>query len=398
MSARDVIFVDGEPSSQIRDLASFIGEQKQVSDLDAYVSSTNTAEAAVKESIGVLSKSPEEKLEAVYNQLFALVLIREEAPLDVVSVAKELAEDIAANVENGAAGLRVLNNLYNLVGDGKARALVFDSIVALAARSQLLGTVVPLISRLPAMFAEWGVGAGERARVLLDLRKALEAAQLTSEAYEAELVFLSAVGLEDQRAAEVASSAVVRFAKLSAVCDLDALASLDSVQELSKLDKLGDAGALLDALLASDYKQWRQFAANKRDMLTGLGVDIERASDKMRLLTVASLAAESLGQDVPFATVAQAIEVDEDEVEMWIIDVIRSGLIQGKMNQVSRTMLPTRTTYRRFGAEQWSILAERLEQWKQSLEKLQPVITNAKLVAQQQAVQMAGQARVTIKE
>ncbi|KAJ2489729.1 hypothetical protein GGI11_009246 [Coemansia sp. RSA 2049] len=133
-------------------------------------------------------------------------------------------------------------------------------------------------------------------------------------------------------------------------------------------------------------------------MLQRLGVDASKANDKMRLLTVASLAAENLGRDVPFGTVAQAIEVDEDDVEMWIIDVIRSGLIQGKMNQVSRTVLPTRTTYRQFGADQWKALGERLDQWKQSLEQLQPVIANAKLVAQQQAMQMAGQARVTIKD
>ncbi|KAJ2840332.1 hypothetical protein FBU31_000503 [Coemansia sp. 'formosensis'] len=58
------------------------------------------------------------------------------------------------------------------------------------------------------------------------------------------------------------------------------------------------------------------------------------------------------------------------------------------MNQVARTLLPTRSTYCTFGADQW----------KASLEDLQPVISNAKLIAQQQAVQMAGTSHVTIKE
>ncbi|KAJ2031120.1 hypothetical protein IWW57_000857, partial [Coemansia sp. S610] len=215
----------------------------------------------------------------------------------------------------------------------------------------------------------------------------------------AELAFLQAVGSANEKAAAVASSAIVRFANLAALCDLDALASLASVQELSqRAGALGDAGALLNALLSSDYRQWLQFVAANGEQLTALGVDVQKASDKMRLLTVASIAADSLGQGVPFATIAQAIDVAETEVEVWIIDVIRSGLIQGKMNQVARTLLPTRSTYRTFGADQWKLLGERLEQWKASLEELQPVISNAKLIAQQQAVQMAGTSSVTIKE
>ncbi|KAJ2661518.1 hypothetical protein IWW48_002386 [Coemansia sp. RSA 1200] len=410
-SNNNMIFIDGEASAQLQELARLIGELKKVEKVDEYVSQNNTARALVTESVGgVLAKAPEDKLEAVYNQLFGIVAESKDE-LKLVSVAGEIAQDVAANAESGAGGLRVLNNLYNiLVGEntkelGSARAVVFEAMVVLATRTQLLGmTIVPLVGRLPAMFGEWGISASDRVRILMDVRNALDAAQLGSEAYETELVLLDVVDASSSSsqgsaaAAEVAASAIVRFANLSAVCDLDALASLGSVQELSKSGGLGDAGKLLDALLSSDFKQWRGFAEANSEVLQRLGVDASKASDKMRLLTVASLAAENLGRDVPFGTVAQAIEVDEDDVEMWIIDVIRSGLIQGKMNQVSRTVLPTRTTYRQFGADQWKALGERLDQWKQSLEQLQPVIANAKLVAQQQAMQMAGQARVTIKD
>ncbi|KAJ1798231.1 hypothetical protein LPJ59_002633 [Coemansia sp. RSA 2399] len=406
MAASKLIFIEGNASAQIEELARFIGELKQVEKVDEYVSQTKTARAIVKESIGgTLAKAPEDKLEAVYNQLFGVVTDAEDVQLE--AVAEEIAQDVAGNAESGAGGLRVLNNLFNvLVGvegveSGHARAAVFEAMVALAARTQLLAmTIVPVIGRLPAMFGEWGLAASERVRVLMEVRQALDAAKLSSEAYEAELVLLDVVDAQSdaERAAEVAASAIVRFANVGAVCDLDALASLGSVQELSKSGRLGDAGALLEALLASSFKQWREFAAANTAMLQRLGVDVDKASDKMRLLTVASVAAENLGSDVPFSTVAQAIEVDEDDVEVWVIDVIRAGLIQGKMNQVSRTVIPTRTTYRQFGADQWKAVGEQLDQWKQSLEQLLPVITNAKLVAQQQAMQMAGQARVTIKD
>ncbi|KAJ2795992.1 hypothetical protein H4S07_006338, partial [Coemansia furcata] len=120
------------------------------------------------------------------------------------------------------------------------------------------------------------------------------------------------------------------------------------------------------------------FVAAHGEKLKALGVDMYKASDKI------------LGQGMPFAVIVQAIDVAESEVEVWTID--------GKMNQVARTLLPTQSTYRTFGADQWKLLCEHLEQWNASLEDLQPVISNAKLIAQQQAVQMAGTSHVTIKE
>ncbi|KAJ2041911.1 hypothetical protein GGI03_001812 [Coemansia sp. RSA 2337] len=402
MGAKDVIFVDGELSSQIDELARYIGELKGASDVAAFAAEVSSGEVPsniIQASLGgVLAKAPENKLEAVYNQLFAIAA-SQGGDDGLSSVAGEVARDIETQAESGVAGLRVLNNLYNLAGEGRAQAKVFESMVGLAARTQLLGTLVPLVTRLPTMCSEWGVSAEDSARIILSLRDALDQAQLSCEAYEAEVAFLQAVGSASDKAVAVASSAIVRFANLAALCDLDALASLASVQELSQRNNaLGDAGLLLNALLSSDYRQWLQFVAANGGQLKALGVDAQKASDKMRLLTVASIAADSLGQGVPFATIAQAIDVAETDVEVWIIDVIRSGLIQGKMNQVARTLLPTRSTYRTFGADQWKLLAERLEQWKASLEELQPVISNAKLIAQQQAVQMAGTSSVTITE
>ncbi|KAI7824438.1 hypothetical protein BX661DRAFT_185325 [Kickxella alabastrina] len=406
MSGQNIIFVDGESSSQIEELARYIGGLKEESNVDSFVSGLGgSAEAVLKASLGgVLAKAPEDKLEAVYNQLFAVVAGAEDASRSTAlgAATKAIVDDLSANSESGVGALRVLNNLYNLLAvvgaEGKARSDVFEGMVSVAARAQLLGTLVPLVSRLPSMLGEWGVAAEDKARILLALRTALDAAALSNEAYEAEVVFLEVVGAEHERSAEVASSAIVRFANLLAICDIDALASLASVQELNKRGALGDAGAVLNALLSSDFGQWAQFAADKAGALKALGVDAERAADKVRLLTVASVAAENLGQDVPFGVIAKAIGIDEDDVELWIIDVIRAGLIQGKMNQVARTVLPTRSTYRTFGADQWELLAERLSQWKKSLEELQPVVNNAKLIAQQQAMQMAGQSRVTIKE
>ncbi|KAJ2806818.1 hypothetical protein H4S07_003717 [Coemansia furcata] len=168
----------------------------------------------------------------------------------------------------------------------------------------------------------------------------------------------------------VVSSAIVHFANLAVLCDLGTLASLPSMQELSQCtNALGDAGSLFNVLPSSDYCQWLESVAAYGKQLKTLGIDVHKASNKMCLVTMS-------GSGHALCLIVQAIDVAKLEVEVWIID----------------------STYCTFGADQWKLFGEHLEQWKASLEELQPAISNAKLIAQQQAVQMAGTSHVTIKE
>ena len=60
---------------------------------------------------------------------------------------------------------------------------------------------------------------------------------------------------------------------------------------------------------------------------------------------------------------------------MWVIDVIRAGLVEGKLSQQKQVFLVHRTTYRVFGEKQWREVATRLEQWKESLRGVKEVIS-----------------------
>ncbi|KAJ2076570.1 hypothetical protein H4R24_005630, partial [Coemansia sp. RSA 988] len=400
MSETEVFFVDGAVSTQVEELARVLGTEKGVENVEQYVQEllgrSDVTSAIVSEgSGGVLARLSEERLEAAYNQLFAI------AALDgttVDSIAETVAQDIAEHAENGIAGLRVLNSLYNVVKRGGARAAVFGGMAKLAGRTQTAAALVGVVPRVVAMVGEWEAGADGLA-ALLALRNTFDGAQLGNEAYAVELAYLGVSKAEDvEQTAEVARRAIVRFANLNGVCDVDALAGLATVQKLGQQQKLSTAGDLLETMLGSDFAQWQTYATEKQQELAALGVDCDRANDKMRLLTLASLASERVGQAIPYAEIAAAIGVEEDDVELWVIDVVRSGLVQGKMHQGSRTLVPSRSTFRRFGNQQWQYLALRLDEWRVALDALLPVVRNAREVAQQQANNSAGQARVTIAE
>jgi translation initiation factor 3 subunit M len=99
----------------------------------------------------------------------------------------------------------------------------------------------------------------------------------------------------------------------------------------------------------------------------------------MRLLTLASIAAAT-GQtrSLPYSTIASSLSIPSEDVEMWVIDVIRAGLVEGKLSQLNQTFLIHRSTYRVFGDSQWREVAGRLDMWRSSLLGVLKVIQQEK--------------------
>ena len=62
------------------------------------------------------------------------------------------------------------------------------------------------------------------------------------------------------------------------------------------------------------------------------------------------------------------MDISKDDVELWLIDVIRAGLVEGKLSQARQELLVHRSTYRTLRKEEWEELDSRLEDWKVALE------------------------------
>jgi translation initiation factor 3 subunit M len=69
-----------------------------------------------------------------------------------------------------------------------------------------------------------------------------------------------------------------------------------------------------------------------------------------------------------YSKIASSLDIPKEEVEVWLIDVIRAGLVEGKLSQARQELLVHRSTYRTFGKEEWEELDSRLEDWKVALE------------------------------
>eukprot|EP00555_Chaetoceros_dichaeta_P007758 CAMPEP_0198259510 /NCGR_PEP_ID=MMETSP1447-20131203/8681_1 /TAXON_ID=420782 /ORGANISM="Chaetoceros dichaeta, Strain CCMP1751" /LENGTH=158 /DNA_ID=CAMNT_0043946919 /DNA_START=18 /DNA_END=494 /DNA_ORIENTATION=+ len=85
----------------------------------------------------------------------------------------------------------------------------------------------------------------------------------------------------------------------------------------------------------------------------------------MRLLSLCSLATEH--EEIPYDAIATTLQIDEADVEQWVIAAVSSGLLSAKMDQLQRVVMVEGCVVRRFGMEQWEVLQRRLDVWKRNV-------------------------------
>jgi translation initiation factor 3 subunit M len=159
------------------------------------------------------------------------------------------------------------------------------------------------------------------------------------------------------------------------VFDFTPLTGSDAVQSLRSSDST--LFELLEIFTSDTLDAYEAFiAATPLASISG-GVLAEAADalqTKMRLLTLTSLAASTPSRSLPYSTIASALRVPASDVEMWVIDTIRAGLVEGKLSQQRAEFLVHRATYRVFGEKQWSEIQGRLMVWRRSIEGVLSVI------------------------
>jgi translation initiation factor 3 subunit M len=154
---------------------------------------------------------------------------------------------------------------------------------------------------------------------------------------------------------------------------------------------------LLLVFLNENLTGYQQFIESNKDFITTTNLDAEANVRKMRLLSLASLGSENLSRDLKYSQIAATLQIPQDEVEMWVIDVIRAGLVEAKLNQLTKTVIVHRSIVGVFGKEQWKQLSDKLNGWKQSLTDILTVVSNAKLIAANQGLGGGGVAEVTMQ-
>ncbi|KAI8923389.1 hypothetical protein BC831DRAFT_429030 [Entophlyctis helioformis] len=383
VAARQLVLFSPAQTLEVAKLIAQVKDDSSVLETaEALVEQGNSADLAAlfaAESAALLSL-PEKDLESIFNLVIGLVraVPAESLPTVVQSITDAF---VAGGSDHVIAKLRILSTLYNSIDTyDHARFTVYTTIVKVAAAGGQVETIASTLPQLESWTAEWGLSVAERRALFLLVSQELAKAPaylLTS--HEFLLKHLNTYqGLSKEAGAEGvkkhATKALVQAISIPEVLVFDDVLRLTAVQALGANKLVDLAKIFLDQSLA----QYKAFVAKNPKFVKEQGLSEESNVRKMRILTFASLAAQHIQSEIPYDAIASALSISEDEVEIWAIDVIRTGLVDAKINQLERTLAITRSTQRVFGQEQWEQLRERLAGWRSSVAECVRVLDAAR--------------------
>ncbi len=331
--------------------------------------------ASLVSEVKSLGEGTDRELEGVYNLLFSLITSTFSTGTDAEKQLTSLINAVAkeGSSEKNNVRYRILSNLFNsLPATSALRCTIFNALLNLASANDDLDYLTSSLKALPQWLAQWEVSEADKAACLENVAKALEGAEKehgqTSKAYQFLLLHLRYISnnqsTNSKDAAERTVAAALRLPKLY---EFEDLLHIQAVLELNGKSSIFD---LLKIFVGGSAKDFQSWSSSNNAELSRLGLSSDDLLHKIRLLDLADLCALSISSDVPYSSIASTLGISEDEVELWVIDVIRAGLVSGKLSQVNNAFRVYKSTHRQFGKQQWQQLEARLVQWQKSINSI----------------------------
>jgi translation initiation factor 3 subunit M len=375
--------------SAIAPLVADIREKESSENFDPE-SITSQKDDILKHIVGnaaILNTAPEKEFIAAYNLLIHLSNQTPNREQFFSRVCKYLSEKpVSSSPQYGPSlAVNTLTTIFNVLPlASESRYHVFLAILEVIKRTSSSSSFEALVPQLEANVTNW-LSAwqldDEDARNLH-----LAIADLAAQSGNPTLSFtyllhaletIPPTSASEDEARSLAKRTLSAGLTNPSVTDFTPLTASDAVQALRKSDP--NIFELLEIFSSSDYSEYTDFLeTNSLSSLSLPDSAAEAMSTKMRELTLASIAAASSNRAVPYSTIATALQVPKDDVEMWVIDSIRAGLVEGKLSQLKQEFLVQRATYRVFGEKQWAEIQGRLMVWRRSLENVLSVVRTEK--------------------
>ncbi|KAG8224945.1 hypothetical protein J437_LFUL006445 [Ladona fulva] len=144
---------------------------------------------------------------------------------------------------------------------------------------------------------------------------------------------------------------------------------------------------LLSVFVAEKLPAYIDFYQHHKEFVHSLGLNHEQNMKKMRLLTFMQLAESN--SEMTFDTIQHELLLSPEEVEPFIIDVLKTKLVRARMDQSARKVFVSSTMHRTFGTQQWLQLHDLLLSWKTNLNMIHDSLKS--VTAAQMEMMQSGQ-------
>lgn len=288
--------------------------------------------------------------------------------------ALQIAELICAKLthqpqDKPALRLKVLFSLYNLLGSPYAKAFVYKKALDLAAAGKAADCIIPTFKNIDSFISDWGIGKVEQRDLFLAAARILKDQKgMNKEYFNFLNKYLATFdGSADDAdaigdAKEEAVAAIIEFVKSSDLYQCDLL-NMPAVAQLEKDEKYQLVYELLKIFLTQRLDSYLEFQSANSALLKGYGLVHEDCITKMRLMSLLDLSSRCAGE-IPYHAIIDALKINDDEVEYWIVKAISCKILDCKVDQLNQVIIVSRHTERIFGMPQWQSLRAKLGVWR----------------------------------
>lgn len=382
MAPRGLVFVDGSTNDIVQEIADYVKVGDEIRPL-LEKGQTEEALAAIVKASTMLNSSPEKEFGPAYNLLIFAVINHSKDPKKYLQpMCANLMKPITSSPVNGRElALGSLSTVFNLLAkDDPVRFNVFMQIVRFIKNHNMFESIKPALKNVPGWLEAWDVDEEDRQKLYVELADAAEAADEHKIAYEHLLEALRTFDADekDDVGSEQAQKLSLRALKKILVIERPWAYDFQGLRILPPVQALADShpvyAQLLDVFAEQDLEDFNDFNDEHQGFLEKEKLDYKILQTKMRLLTFASLAAAHQDREIPYDVIAKGLQIPVEEVEHWIIDVIRAQLVEGRMSQRDRVFKVHKTIYRVFSDKQWRELQSRIDVWKSTINHVHAVL------------------------
>jgi len=164
--------------------------------------------------------------------------------------------------------------------------------------------------------------------------------------------------------------------RLPNIYQFDNLLDLFAVKQLENDQTHSKVFQLLKIFVNDTVEAFSNFNNSNPGFLQSLGLNEQECFQKIRLLSLASLGATQ--HEIPYGIIAKTLQIDESEVESWIILAVTESIIEAKMDQQKNIVTFNRVLHRVFSRNQWKQLGETLNTWKENMNLILKTLQDCK--------------------
>ena len=358
-----MLVVDGTFEEQADELATFLDtlteqESKVQETVDACLQEEDNEGAitALVDASSALNAASEREFEPSYNLFIHLT-----QPKHIDTILENIKSP--PSFPSGPAAVHsVLTTLFN-VSEPQYRLKIFRSMLDLCQKYKLHDAILPKIRQVPTWIKEWQATPEDTRALYVQIADLCESIDQRSTEY---LIRAIETYSAADDSTELTVRTVVATINEPERLSYDDLLILPAVKALEKNSP--QHYELLTLLSTGTYADYKTFP----------DVDNTVVERKFRLLTLVTLAAKQDSRKLRYESIAEALNIPQEDVEKWVIDTIKTGLVEGKLSQTSETFLIHRATFRTFEAEQWEEVSAKLASWKDSLQGILEVLDNVR--------------------